>query len=255
MIILEGSDYVTFNRIDVAASQQGIEYGYYLRKASITDGCKNSSITNSTVTMTKGTSRFVVGICAANNSSSASNISLESTGGIHESITITGNTIGNVFAGMLFKGDDVVVLHDKNFTVGASGFGNTIQNFAGNITNDAYGIYLEHVSNFLVNYNTINNAAGGGTNFTAIGYGIYNITTTTSAFTAEYNIITLASQGATHALYGIRNRSNGTFRSPTTYCPFPIVWPLRELVTTFQMILHQIQHQTLPSATTVLPEP
>ena len=181
VIILEGSDYVTFDRIDVAASQQGIEYGYYLRKASVTDGCKYSSITNSTVTMTKGTSRFVVGICAANNSSSSSNISLESTGGIHESITITGNTIGNVFAGMLFKGDDVVGLHDKNFTVGASGFGNTIQNFAGNITNDAYGIYLEHVSNFAVNYNTINNAAGGGTNFTGIGHGIYNNTQTTSA--------------------------------------------------------------------------
>ncbi len=155
VIILEGSDYTTFNRIDVAASQQGIEYGYYLRKASITDGCKNSSITNSTVTMTKGTSRFVVGICAANNSSSASGISLESAGGIHENITITGNTIGNVFAGMLFKGDDVAVLHDKNFTVGTSGFGNSIQNFAGNIANDAYGIYLEHVSNFAVNYNTI----------------------------------------------------------------------------------------------------
>ncbi len=209
VIIFEGSDYVTFNRIDVAASQQGIEYGYYLRKASITDGCKNSSITNSTVTMTKGTSRFVVGICAANNSSSASNITLESTGGIHENNTLTGNTIGNVFSGMLFKGDDPVGLQDKNFIVGGLGSGNIIQNFAGNMANDAYGIYLENVNNFVVNHNTINNAAGGGADFTAIGYGIYNITTTTSAFTAEYNLITLASQSATHALYGIRNRSNG----------------------------------------------
>lgn len=209
IIILEGSDYVTFDRIDVAASQQGIEYGYYLRKASVTDGCKNSVITNAVITMTKGTSRFVVGICAANNSASGSNIALESTGGIHESITITGNTIGNVFAGMLFKGEDVAGLYDKNFVVGTSGSGNTIQNFAGNMANDAYGIYLENTENFAVNHNTINNATGGGTNFAAIGYGIFNTSAIPTAFTAGYNTITLASQGATHALYGIRNLGTG----------------------------------------------
>ena len=40
VIRLNGTDYITFSGIDVAASNQGIEYGYYTFKPSATDGCQ-----------------------------------------------------------------------------------------------------------------------------------------------------------------------------------------------------------------------
>lgn len=37
---MNGTDYITFNAIDVTASDQGIEYGYFTFKPSGTDGCQ-----------------------------------------------------------------------------------------------------------------------------------------------------------------------------------------------------------------------
>ena len=84
VILIEGSDYIIFDGIDVAASAQGIEYGYYLRKADATNGCKNITIKNAGITMTKGTSPYVVGIYSSNNVpastvSSATGITVTST--------------------------------------------------------------------------------------------------------------------------------------------------------------------------------
>jgi hypothetical protein len=62
VIILQGCDYVIFDGIDVSASNEGIEYGYYLRKIDGSDGCKNVTIKNSAITMTKGASQYVAGI-------------------------------------------------------------------------------------------------------------------------------------------------------------------------------------------------
>ncbi|MCX6165039.1 MAG: hypothetical protein NTU73_09335, partial [Ignavibacteriae bacterium] len=95
IIIIQGSDYVTFDGISVTASLSSIEYGYYLRKASITDGCKFVTIKNAVITMTKGTSAYIAGIYSSNNDaaslvSSATGITVTSTGGRHENVTITG---------------------------------------------------------------------------------------------------------------------------------------------------------------------
>ena len=103
VIIIEGSDYVTFDAIDVTATNSGVEYGYYLRKASFTNGCKNVTVKNANITMTKGTTKVVVGFCAANNSSSGSNIAITTTGGIHEAITFTGNSDQQYLLRDLFK--------------------------------------------------------------------------------------------------------------------------------------------------------
>ena len=62
---------------------------------------------------------------------------------------------------------------DYNFVVGASGQGNTIQNYAGGNTGTTYGIYLINHTNPTVSYNTINNAGGGGVNATGQIYGIF----------------------------------------------------------------------------------
>lgn len=208
VVIIEGSDYVTFDSIDVTASNGGIEYGYYLRKLSITDACKNVTIKNAAITLTKGTSRYVTGICVGNNTAGSNDVSVTSPGGAHENITLTGNTISNVFAGIYMKGSDDY--NDQNFTVGASGAGNTIINFGGNAAYETWGIYLTKNNNSLIRYNTINNMTGGGTAFTASASGIFHASTNVVDFTAGYNDINLTS--ASSQLYGIYSSVYGTLQ-------------------------------------------
>lgn len=207
VIIVEGSDYVTFDGIDVTALNQGVEYGYYLRKASVTDGCKHVSIRNSVITMTKGTSRYVVGFCAANNSSSSNNISVTIPGGRHEQIIFTGNIISNVFTGVYLKGHDT--FSDNILTIGSLSSPNTIQNFAGNFAAEAYGIYIENVVEADIGYNSINNLVGGGAGFTAAGTGIYNMNTNGSNIQIHHNTLNISTQATGQSFYGIRNRGNG----------------------------------------------
>ncbi|MBE0663291.1 MAG: choice-of-anchor J domain-containing protein [Bacteroidales bacterium] len=207
VIIVEGSDYVTFDGIDVAAQNQGIEYGYYLRKASVTDACKFVTIKNCNISMTRGTSRYVVGFCAANNGTATSNLTITTPGGAHEIIAFTSNTVQNVFTGIYQSGHST--FFDQDFTIGALDQGNIIQDFGGNVANESFGIYTSNLDNSVISYNNINNAAGGGVGFTGYGNGIFYATTANHSFTVKHNTINLSSQGTGNYMYGIRNTALG----------------------------------------------
>lgn len=222
IIIIQGSDYVTFDSIDLAASQQGIEYGYFLRKVDGTDACKHVAIKNATITMTKGSSLRVIGIYSSNLVSSspvnnATGVTVTTEDGRHEYITITGNTISSVFYGMYLRGYQAASpfnLYDQNFTVGTSGQGNTIQNFGGGAA-DAFGILAQYHNNININYNNINNTAGGGTAFTRWGLGIQLSDGGNPSATCNNNQITLSSttSSSSYHLAGIRfysTNSTGT---------------------------------------------
>ncbi|HEX6914231.1 MAG TPA: hypothetical protein VF145_03265, partial [Chitinophagaceae bacterium] len=217
VIVIDGGDYITFDGIDVATSASGIEYGYYLRKASATDACKNIVIQNAAITMTKGTSAYVTGIYLSNNIptslvSSATGVTVTSTGGRTENIEIKGNTISNAFAGIILRGyaaSSPYTLYDQNITVGASGAGNTIQNIAGNTASTSYGVYAIYQNALNVSYNTIDNAGGGGAGATSIYYGIFSSTGTTSSFTATNNNVISTSASASSGTYGIYNSFTG----------------------------------------------
>jgi len=218
VILIQGSDYVTFDGIDVSSSDQGIEYGYYLRKGSVTNGCKFVTIKNAVVTLTKGTSAYVVGIYSSNNDSlslvsSATGITVTSVEGRNENVTLTGNTIQNVFAGIVLRGYGHSVapydFYDQNYVVGSVGAGNIIQNFGGNAVASAYGVYLIYHNNASVSYNTINNISGGGSGATSTFYGVFHSTGATSTFSATYNNIDVTSSAAASGIYGINNAATG----------------------------------------------
>jgi hypothetical protein len=218
VITISGTDYITFDGIDVAALDQGIEYGYYLRKANGTDGCKNVVIKNATITMAKGTSAYVVGIYSSNNDStslvnSATGITVTSTDGRNENITFSGNIITNIFTGILIRGYNHTVspnnYNDQNITVGGSaGNGNTITNYAGNVASTAYGVYLIYQTSPSISYNTINNASGG-TNAISTLYGIMMSSSSAAGNTViNSNSITLG-QGASSGANCIYVSPNG----------------------------------------------
>ncbi len=202
VITIQGSDYVTFNGIDVAADLTTIEYGYYLRKIDGTNGCKYVTIKNSVIDMTKGTSQYVVGIYSSNliagsPLNSATGVAVTSTGGRNEYITLTGNTIQDVFSAIVLRGFNHTTapydFYDQNFVVGQNGAGNILHNFAGNAAQSAYGVYAIYHNNLDVSYNNINNTANGGSNFTSTGYGIFHSTSSAATGTFKNNIINLSS--------------------------------------------------------------
>ncbi|MEI7726355.1 MAG: hypothetical protein WCK09_14700 [Bacteroidota bacterium] len=176
VIRIEGTDYITFNGIDVSATNQGIEYGYLTHKPSGTDGCQHVTIQNSAITLTKGTSAYVAGIYIGNgtvSTSSATGVTVTAASGINSNITITGNTIQNVFKGIIMQGSPDPGFYDSDYTIGQAGEGNTIQNFGGTVINaETYGIYMLYVNNPTVAYNVVDNAGGGGTGQV---YGIWAI--------------------------------------------------------------------------------
>ncbi len=182
IFIIQGSDYITFDAIDVVSGNKDIEYGYYLRKVSGLDGCKFVTIKNAAITMTKGNSPFVVGIYSSNNvpsslPGSASGVAVTSTGGRNENISMTGNNINNVFAGIVLRGYNHISspydFQDQNNTTGAANAGNTIQNYGGNVASASYGVYLIYQTSPTVSYNLIDNAGNGGTSAIGTLYGIF----------------------------------------------------------------------------------
>jgi hypothetical protein len=213
IIIIEGSDYVTFNGIDVKANNQGIEYGYYIRKASATDGCKYVTIKNCVITMTKGTSGYVIGLYSSNNVagsslSVATGVTVTSEGGRHENITITGNTTQNTTMGMYFIGYNHATspynYYDQNFVIGAEGEGNIIKNFGGGAASTSNGINIMYHNNESISYNTINNTDGGNTGFTSFGNGILLNTGKAVTCRVSYNTISLTTLSGAKYLYLIQ---------------------------------------------------
>ena len=218
VITIQGTDYITFDGIDLKAEQSGIEYGYYLRKASPTDGCKYVTIKNAMIDMNKGASAYVVGIYASNNDplssvSTSNGIAITSIGGRHENVTITGNTIQDVFTGIFLRGYNAGApydFYDQNFIIGTSGAGNIIRNYAGNTTSEAYGVYIMYNTNPTVSYNTIDNAGSGGTPALNTLYGIFMSSSSLMGnWVSNNNFITL-SQGSTSAAHAIYNAQTGT---------------------------------------------
>ncbi len=217
IIIIQGSDFVTFDGIDVTSQNEGIEYGYYLRKASTTNACKNVTIKNSVVTMTKGTSPYVCGIFSSNNDaaslpSNGNGITVTSTDGRTENLLIIANTVQNTHCGIRLRGFNHTAspyqFLDQNNTVGQSGAGNIIQNFGGGSSaQHTSGIYVIYQTNAKMNFNIVDNAAGGGTPSISNLHGIYlNGTVGGGDVQINNNSVKLA-QESTSWVYSIINNA------------------------------------------------
>ncbi len=222
VIMISGSDFVTINGIDIQATTSAIEYGIMTDKPNGSDGCKNITIQNCVITMTKGTSGFVVGVHISNGpltTASATGQTIASVAGANENITILGNTIQNVHSPIYVRGG--AGSYDQNIIVGQNGAGNTLQNFGGGSVTTTYGVYFIYANNTSVDYNTINNTSGGGTPHASTYYGIF-YSIVTGIVTGSNNAFTTSVSG-TSASYSLYNGNlatseafnNNTFASGT----------------------------------------
>ena len=222
---MNGTDYITFDGIDVAASDQGIEYGYYTFKPSGTDGCQFVTITNCVITMTKGTSAYVTGINISNGPtsvSSATGVVVSNASGRNTNVTITGNTVQNVHAGIYVRG--ATAMHDSIVVVGQSGAGNLVQNYGGGAVSTSYGTYFIYVDDPSVAYNTYNNAGGGGTAHGSTLYTVFFSSGVGGDLVCSNNDMTVTNAAASSSTYFIYSTNslnsetveNNTFASTGT---------------------------------------
>ncbi len=186
---MNGTDYVTFDGIDLLDNYTGattgpkIESGFMLNRASASDGCKNITIKNCRIVLalTNATS-LGYGIYVSQYSSSGSLFSATSIAGRHENIFIDGNTIERSVTGMYFDGTTDATapynLYTNNVQVGVNA-GNTIIAGSRSSTNTItqYGIYAIYGDSVQFNNNTIRMFTGTNA---VTHYGIFTSTGTNS---------------------------------------------------------------------------
>ncbi len=229
IIVIEGGDYITFDGIDLqenvaATGAQLMESGYFLKKFSGDDACKNVTIRNCSISLDK-TTRYSYGIYVSN-LVGGSDATVTSTGGRSENIKIYNCTISNVYVGVQVRGDAASTpydLYDQNIEIGVDG-ANSITNYGGGAS-IAYGIYAIYQNNFKIANTTINGGAGTTTTL----YGISTSTGTNSNVDLYNNSITIEGGATTSTIYGISNAmgSSGTDNTVNIYnniiqnCTYP----------------------------------
>jgi len=231
ILTINGGDYITFDGIDLrtnpgfSSGNDAYEYGYYLKKKSGTDACKNVSIKNAVITLNKAIQSF--GIHISNNSGTTSAITVTSTDGCSENIKVSGNTILNSYGGILAKGyaaSSPYDLYDQNIEIGV-GNGNGILDFGGGAT-AAYGIYTIYQNNIKISNNNITSAPTGQT--TTL-YGIFTSTATNASGDINDNRVTVTGGGTTAIVYAISSNMGATgtsnririFNNNISNCSYP----------------------------------
>jgi trimeric autotransporter adhesin len=230
IVSLNGSDYVTFDGIDLAdpttnntqALQMEMGYAFWRTGTGATaNGCQNNVIKNCNVVLQKPLSAAgnTTGIYGAN-STNANLTALTATSitaaAPNSNNTFTNNTVENCNRGIVLLGiadASPYTFYDQNNNiggttagtpgVGGTGSGNLLRNLNGIASgSNIYGTLTDYQNNLSVRYNTIDNAAGGTTAIRQVrAMSVENGASGT--LTLSNNIFTLNNTGVNTDLRGI----------------------------------------------------
>lgn len=223
-IVLAGSDYITFDGIDLQEAAANtttttvMEFGYGLFLASATDGCQNNTIRNCNITLNRVQNTAwtapgyngSVGIAVANGLYTATgSVTLTAATGSNSFNKFYANTIQNCNTGIALNGyaaPTPFTLGDTNNDVGGTtpANGNNVLNYGGGATtNPATGIYAINQWGLNCSYNTVNNNNGGGVNHATTLRGIFLSTAVSASANCNNNSVTVTSGATTSQLTGI----------------------------------------------------
>ena len=230
IIGLQGTDYITFDGINLADPSGTVEWGYAIMKASATDGSQYVTIKNCTITMTS-TNINTVGILSNNITPSvpATQLTVTATSGANSGLKIFSNTLANCYSGIYMKGfADATypyVYYDQNNEIGKDG-ANIITNVGGG-TGTGYGIYTIYQNALKVANNNITSTMAG----TATEYGIFLTTSLNGSYDLYNNNVSMqfTGTGAADNLYAIYCDMGGNgasnvvnvYNNTVTNCNFP----------------------------------
>jgi hypothetical protein len=216
-IKLVGTDYISFININLqenytgGALVQNMEYGFLLVRASSTDGCKNVTISGSTIQQQKSDIHSSC-IASINRDAAGTITNPTDIGGRHENISVQGCTLNNSFNGMYFQGFAATTpwdLYDHFYNIGTT-TGNTLTNIgsAGVVNaNLLSGIYAQYLDSVSINNNTVR--VNNGTNSSTM-YGIFLTTGVNSSANVIGNTISDTSGATTLQMSAIGMAMGGT---------------------------------------------
>ncbi|MCX6305640.1 MAG: T9SS type A sorting domain-containing protein [Bacteroidetes bacterium] len=213
IIKLAGTDYVTFDGIDVAENALNTTnktyWGYAILMASATDASQHIQIKNCSITLDK-TNVNSVGIYSKyHNATSVTAINPTVAAGTISYCDIDNCQISNVYSGISFTGyaaPSPYTLYGQSNRFGFT-TGNSITNFGGGSATQSYGIFTSYQNNLVIARNTVN----GGTGTTGGLNGIYNGSSLNANVDIYQNTVTLShSTTGTSALNGIANIGSST---------------------------------------------
>ncbi len=212
-IIIAGTDYVTFEKVDIDASAQStVEWGYAFVKRQNTapfDGCQHPSIKGCNITMNRSNVKST-GIYSGNHIATATTaLVITATTDACNDAQIDNNVITNAYIGISVSGytsaPSPYTLYDHNNEIGQFGK-NTILNFGGANT-DTYGIYITAQDQIKI----MNDSIVSGTGSTQRVAGITLAGGISSNAEVANNFITVISNATTSQnLYGIWNALGNT---------------------------------------------
>ncbi|WP_232341480.1 beta strand repeat-containing protein [Hymenobacter ginkgonis] len=229
LVQLQGSDYVTFDGIDLAdaaantTATTAMEAGYALFRNSNTDGCQHITIQNCRVTLNRSllppgtSSSYPSGIYAANTlAGSATSLPMAgaTAAGTNSDNKFYGNTLVNVQNGLVLNAltDGLDYYPDQRNDVGGSSAatGNTVSNYGG-LAAAAAGIILAGQDDSRASYNTLTNAdATTGTPASGDLSAILSYGGLSGSFTFAHNTATLVAAASTGQLYGLQVANSGS---------------------------------------------
>jgi len=228
IICLKGTDYITFDGINVTDPSGTVEWGYALLKASGTDGAQNITIRNCNITLNK-TNASTVGIYSNNvtPAAPATQLTVTALSGTNSYFKLYNNTIQNCYNGIYLVGfndpTSPYMYYDQNNEVGKDG-ANIISNFGGGATanNGIYTIYQN-------NQKIANNAVSGPSDGAGTCSGIQVATANNASMDIYNNTISIVYNG-TGSFFGIQDAHGNIFSGATvmnvnnntvTNCTYP----------------------------------
>jgi len=226
-----GGDYITIqgfvmqenaaNTVTVAANNNMTEWGVALLYVTMTDGAKNNTIQNNTITLVR-TYQNTFGIYSnVRHSPTAISVAADITNvsGANDNTHIYSNNISNVNNGIVIVGSTTGAYMNTGIDIGGTGTGtaNTVGNYGITGTFSSYvsvsgsvmGINVNNSLNVNISYNNI---SCPGLNTAGTVYGIYNhasgtLPTTGGPFTntLSHNNISVKSGLIAGIIYGLNN--------------------------------------------------
>ncbi len=226
IIELQGTDYITFNAIDLMEDAVGnitattrMEWGYGVCKNTNNDGCNNVTIRNCNISLNTGglLNPTSVGIEQGNHTpiSTAALAAPTMAAGRQNNNKYFSNIISYCMAGIRLTGYGSLAYQDAGTEVGVSG-GNTISNIGGGGAT-CYAIYASNQDAIKIDNNIISNVTNG-TTFSS--YGIYNSSTfgtigatTECAGNSVTNFTTTCTTGALYGMYIYTQNDKNVFNN------------------------------------------
>ena len=214
VIIIAGTDYVTFDKVDVdASSQNTVEWGYALVKQQNVapyNGCQYVTINGCNITMNKAYTS-TIGIYTGNHIATAvTALPITSRTDAHNNCNFDNNTISNTYMAIKMTGyssaPSPYTLYDHFNGIGVNGK-NYITNFGGS----SAAVYVIQVS-YQDSLRIMNDSIYGGIGSTDRLVGIYPSAGTSACLEIAYNTIVLTPSATATGknTYAIWNFVGGT---------------------------------------------